>query len=89
MTKTNFFKKYGHLLVQVSIDDAEYGDFLILHPEEKALAKELEDRGMTIVSVYETESGEDYIDFENPFDSADQPFKYGYLAIDESNKEFL
>ena len=89
MTKTNFFKEYGHLLIKVAEDCAEYGDFLILHPEEKALAKELEDRGMTIVSVYETESGEDYIDYENPFDSADQPFKYGYLAINESNQEFI
>lgn len=86
MNKTEFFKRHGHELVQVSIDDAEYGDFLILHPEEIPLAKDLQERGMTIVSVYETEDNEDYIDFENPFDSADQPFKYGYFAIDTSNK---
>ena len=89
MTKTEFFEKYGHLLVKVAEDCAEYGDFLILHPEEIALAKDLQERGMTIVSVYETESDDYYVDFENPFDSADQPFKYGYMAIDESNKNFL
>ena len=85
MNKTEFFKKHGHELVQVSYDDAEYGDFLILHPEEISKAKELEQMGMTIVSVYEAEDSKDFIDFENPFDSADQPFKYGYFAIDTNN----
>ena len=89
MNKTEFFKRHGHELVQVAYDDSEYGDFLILHPEEIHLAKDLQERGMTIVSVYETEDGKDYIDFENPFDSADQLFKYGYMAIENSNKNFI
>jgi hypothetical protein len=80
MTKTEFFKRHGHQLVQISEDCSEYGDFLILHPEEIELAKKLQEQGMTIVSVHETEDEEDFIDFE--FDSGYQPFKYGYFAID-------
>ena len=33
MDKTKFFQKYGELLVAVSKDDPEYGDFLILDSE--------------------------------------------------------
>jgi len=34
MRKTEFFKNYGGALVAITADDAEYGDFLLLHPEE-------------------------------------------------------
>ena len=81
MTKTEFFQKHGHKLLKVADDCAEYGDFLILHPEEITLAKSLEERGFTIVSVHETEDGEDYIDVSQPCDFGTQPFKYGYFAI--------
>lgn len=89
MTKTEFFKQNGHLLLRVTEDSAEYGDFLILHPEEIAMAKDLEERGFTIVSVHETEDGEDFVDVSQPCDFGTQPFKYGYFALSNSNQNLL
>jgi len=89
MTKTEFFEKNGGGLIRVAQDDPEYGDFLILHPEEIAMAKDLEERGFTIVSVHETEDGEDFIDVSQPCDFGNQPFKYGYFATSNSNQNLL
>jgi hypothetical protein len=89
MKKTDFFKKHGSELFKVATDSSEYGDFLILHPEEIPLAKYLEERGYTIVSVYETEDGEDFVDMSECCDYGIQPFKYGYFAINNSNQELL
>lgn len=89
MNKTNFFKTYGHLLFKVTEDDGEYGDFLVLHPEEIAMAKDLEERGFTIVSVHETEDGNDFVDMSHPCDFGNQPFKYGYFVINNNNLEIL
>jgi hypothetical protein len=81
MTKTEFFEKHGGGLHTVTVDDAEYGEFLILHPEEIELAKQLQNEGFIIVSVHETESGEDWVDTENEVDFGNQPHKYGYFAL--------
>lgn len=81
MTKTQFFKEKGGGLFRFRNDDGEYGDFLILHPEEIDAAKQLQDKGYTIVSVHETEDGEDHVDVSQPCDFGTQPFKYGYFAI--------
>jgi len=89
MNKTKFFKKHGGSLLRVSNDDGQYGDFLILHPEEIDLAKELHERGYTIVSVHETEDGEDFVDMSESCDFGNQPFKYGYFAYSNSNENFL
>lgn len=88
MTKTEFFRQYGGSLHKVANDDSQYGDFLILHPEEIDLAKGLEERGLIIVSVHESGDGnEDIVEMEN--DYGNQPFKYGYFAIDLSNHELF
>lgn len=89
MKQSEFFKKHGHELFKVANDDTEYGEFLILHPEEIHIAKELQDRGFTIVSVHESEDDDNYIDFENPSDYGNQPYKFGYYAIDNSNKSII
>jgi hypothetical protein len=49
MTKTEFYQKYGSYLEEVTQDNAEYGDHLILHPEEIHLAKKYLEEGLTIV----------------------------------------
>jgi hypothetical protein len=82
MTKTEFFEKYGSYLVAVSFDNAEYGDFIILHPEEIHVAKKYQDQGYSIVSIHDTEDEEDFVDISQPCDFGDQPFKYGYFALD-------
>jgi hypothetical protein len=81
MTKTEFFEKHGGALRKVTFDDSEYGDFLILHPEEIELALILKSEGLRVVSVHETESGEDWVDTENEVDFGNQPHKYGYFAL--------
>ena len=85
MGKTEFFKKYGGALVAITNDDTEYGDFLILHPEETEMAKVYESKGCTIVSVHEIENGDDAIDMNQPCDYGNQPFKIGYLVLDKPN----
>jgi hypothetical protein len=81
MKQSEFFKKYSHLLHKVSNDNYEYGEFLILHPEEIQIANDLSKKGFDIVSVHESEDGDNNIDFEKPFDYGNQPFKIGYYAI--------
>lgn len=85
MNKTEFFKKHGHQLQYITEDNSEYGDFLILHPEEIEMAKKLEGEGLQIVSVHETEDGDDFVDISQPCDFGNQPFKYGYFALLNSN----
>ena len=85
MNKTEFFKKYGHQLLKVAEDNSEYGDFLIIHPEEIEKAKQLEEKGFIIVSVHETEYKGDFVDISQPCDFGNQPFKYGYFALLNSN----
>jgi hypothetical protein len=89
MKQSEFFQKHSHKLIKVANDDSEYGDFLILHPEEIPMAKELESRGFTVVSVHESEDGDNNIDFENPFDYGSQPYKIGYYAINNNNNNYL
>jgi len=84
MKQSEFFKKHGHQLFKIADDDAEYGEFLILHPEEIHIAKDLESRGFTIVSVHESEDQDNDIDFETPADYGYQPYKFGYYAIDNN-----
>jgi hypothetical protein len=81
MKKTEFFEMYGDLLVQTHVDDAQYGDFIILHPEEIELAQYYETIGCDVVSVHETETGEDDIDITQPCDYGNQPFKIGYFVL--------
>lgn len=81
MTKTEFYQKYGVYLEAVAEDNAEYGDHLILHPEEIDLARKYQKEGLSIVSVHETEDGEDFVDVSQPCDFGTQPFKYGYYAV--------
>ena len=86
MRKTEFFEKYGGALVAITADDAQYGDFLLLHPEEIEMAKVYESKGCTIVSVHEIEEGfDDDIDISQPCDYGNQPFKIGYLVLDNPN----
>lgn len=83
LSKTEFFQKYGGGLLVVSPDDCEYGDYLIMHPEEIDKAKQLEKEGYTIASVFENEEGDDTIIIDKPFDSGQQLFKIGYFAFNE------
>lgn len=57
MTKTQFYRKYGGLLVEVAKEDLEYGNHLILYPEEVEKAQQLQREGKHIYTLYE-ESGE-------------------------------
>lgn len=56
MTKTAFFQKYGGMLIAVDEDNAEYGDYLILYPEEVEKAQKLMAEGKDIYTVYEEAS---------------------------------
>ena len=85
MTKTEFFQKYGGSLVKADEDNAEYGDFLFLHPEEIDRVKKYDDKNHMIVSVHDTEDEEDFVDMEQPIDYGTQPYKYGYLVVRVNN----
>jgi len=81
MTKTEFFSKYGGLLVKSTDDSGEYGDHLFLHPEEIELVQEYDPNHFQIVSVHETEDNQDHVDMTIPCDYGNQPYKYGYFVI--------
>ena len=80
MTKKEFFAQYGGGLVIAQEDNPEYGDYLFLHPEEIDKVKEFDTTEYQVVSVHETEDGEDFVDM-NEIDYGTQPFKYGYFVI--------
>jgi hypothetical protein len=82
MRKTEFFKNYGGGLVPVTFQDPEYGEYMLLHPEEASLAESYARGGYVVVSVHEMEDGEDDIDTSQPCDYGSQPFKIGYLVLD-------
>ena len=84
MTKTEFFQQYGGGLVKADEDNAEYGDFLFLHPEEIDRVKEYDNEDYKIVSVHETEDEDDFVDM-GPVDYGNQPYKYGYFVLEVSN----
>ena len=82
MTKTEFFEMYGGGLVVAELDNTEYGDYLFLHPEEISKVQEFNTNEYQIVSVHETEDGEDFVD-TSEVDYGNQPFKYGYFVIEK------
>jgi len=82
MTKTEFFEIYGGGLVVAELDNTEYGDYLFLHPEEISKVQEFNTNEYQVVSVHETEDGEDFVD-TNEVDYDNQPFKYGYFVIEK------
>lgn len=81
MNIPEFYEKYGNQIKVVNSDNAEYGEHLILHPEEIDLAKKLQSEGCIIVSVHESQDDDDDVDITQPVDFDDETFKYGYFAI--------
>jgi hypothetical protein len=80
MKKTEFFAQYGGGLVVAEENNAEYGDYLFLHPEEVDIVNKFQPAVYRVVSVHETEDGEDFIDM-GEIDYGTQPYKYGYYVI--------
>lgn len=78
ITKTEFFKTYGNRLVQIAMDQADGGDFLLFHPEEKYTANEYLQKGYLIASVFDCPDDE-YVDID--CDISNHPYKTGYLVL--------
>lgn len=83
-TKTEFFEEFGRkgFIVKVNNNDVETGDYQLFCPEEQHIAKEWQDRGCSIASVFETEDGEDIVILDNDLGQAFH--KIGYIIIDGS-----
>ena len=81
IAKEDFLKKFGTRLVPVASDNAETGDFMLFHPEERYIASEYLKEGYSVASVFETETG-DVVSLDD--DTSEHPYKIGYLII--SNK---
>jgi hypothetical protein len=81
MTKSEFYRKHGSNLETINPDDAEYGENLVLYPEENHIAEKYLKKGHDVYTVYEEshEGGEEYV--EAGFDSGTNPFKVGYLIL--------
>lgn len=82
-TKTEFFEKYGSrgLIVQVNEGDVETGDYQLFCPEEQHIAKEWQDKGYQVASVFETEDGEDIVILDNDISAGFH--KIGYLIVEK------
>ena len=81
MNKTDFFEKYGSLLVKSTFDDSEFGDYLFTYPEDIDKVLEYNNEQHQIVSVHELYEQDDYIDMTIPCDFGYQPYKYGYYVL--------
>jgi hypothetical protein len=81
MTKTEFYQLHGGDLEIVNPDDVEYGEYLILHPEEAHVASNYCDQGHPVFTVYEEAEvgGDEFV--EPGFDCSTNPFKVGYLIL--------
>lgn len=78
ISKTEFFEKHGPRLVTIAADQADGGDFLLFHPEEKYVAYEYLRNGYLIASVFDCPDDE-YVVID--CDISDHPFKAGYLVL--------
>jgi len=91
MRKTEFFKQYGHLLVNVfdeQYNDNEYdrnegGDYLLW---EDVIAQDYEANGYIVCTVYEQECDtcDEVVSME--FDLGNNPMKVGYLVLKPSEE---
>lgn len=81
MNKTQFYEMFGGDLELVNPGDAEYGEHLILHPEERHIAEEYHKNGHTVFTVYEEscEGGDEYV--EEGLDTSSYPYKVGYYIL--------
>ncbi len=84
-TKTEFFEEFGRkgFIVKVNNNDVETGDYQLFCPEEQHIAKEWQDRGYVLASVFEMEEGEDIVVLDN--DLGTSPFKIGYLVVENKS----
>lgn len=82
MTHKEFINQYGHALITTDYDNGEYGDNIILYPEEQEKALEWYDTHQ-LVSLHETEDYDTWVDIQQPCDMGYQPFKYAYYVIDK------
>lgn len=83
-TKTQFFKEFGDkgLIVPVNQDDPETGDYQLLFPEEQHVAKEWQDKGYLVASVFEMLDQEDIVILDN--DLGYGYHKIGYIILDSA-----
>lgn len=76
-----FFEKYGNRLIKAAKEDPEFGNFLFLHPEETDKVMAFNPDKYQVVSIHETETGENSVDMTIPCDFGSQPHKIGYYVI--------
>lgn len=83
LTKTEFFEKYGRkgMIVKVLDDSPETGDYQLFCPEEQHIAKEWQDKGYQVASVFEMEDGEDIVILDN--DLGESHHKIGYIIVEK------
>lgn len=79
MTKDAFFKKYGGMLVTINPEDSEFGEHLILYPEETQVASDLLSKGKDIYTVYEESADGEGETVAKGFDSG--AYVVGYYAV--------
>ena len=83
MKKTEFYEKHGHEIKVINPGDIEYGEHLILYPEENEIAQSYNDQGYTVYTVYEEshEGGDEYVEYG--LDTSRHPYKVGYFVLDK------
>lgn len=81
-TKTEFFEEFGRkgFIVKVLEDSPEAGDYQLFCPEEMHIAKEWQDKGCVVASVFDGLDGEDWVRLDN--DLGESHHKIGYIILD-------
>ena len=82
MTKTELYKEHGDRLVKTNPNDMEYGEHLLLYPEDNELAEFYAAAGYELYTVYEgpAEDSDDIV--EAGLDTGEHPYKLGYLVLE-------
>lgn len=83
LTKTQFFEQYGRkgYIVQVHEDSPETGDYQLFCPEEMETAKEWQEKGYLIASVFDGGDDEDTVVLDNDLGNAFH--KIGYIVVEK------
>ena len=83
MTHTQFFEKHGHELKCMFADDnGEFGQFLVLYPEEKDIAYEHLNNGHNVYTVYEESAPEGHEEVMLGLEDG-SPYIVGYYILNK------
>lgn len=83
MTKSEFFKRFGGDLIVTNPDDYQYGEHIVISPEEDHVAVNYSKEGYRVFTLFE-EPAEGQEELVHPyFEAGKNPYKVGYYILNK------